>query len=142
MKILLAVDGSKCSLDAVQALVDHLGWYREAPQVELVTVHLPVPRLPGMGAAVGKNQLQKYYEEEGEKQLAAARRKLDAAGVPYTPRTLVGSVAETLVKHAKDTGCDLMYIGTRGHTELGKVLVGSTATKVLHISDIPVLLVK
>jgi nucleotide-binding universal stress UspA family protein len=142
MKILLAVDGSKCSLDAVQALVDHLGWYREAPQVELVTVHLPVPRLPGMGAAVGKNQLQKYYEEEGEKQLAAARRKLDAAGVPYTPRTLVGSVAETLVKHAKDTRCDLMYIGTRGHTELGKVLVGSTATKVLHISDTPVLLVK
>jgi nucleotide-binding universal stress UspA family protein len=142
MKILLAVDGSKCSLDAVQALVDHLGWYREAPQVELVTVHLPVPRLPGMGAAVGKNQLQKYYEEEGEKQLAAARRKLDAAGVPYTPRVLVGAVAETLVKHAKDTGCDLMYIGTRGHTELGKALVGSTATKVLHISDIPVLLVK
>jgi nucleotide-binding universal stress UspA family protein len=142
MKILLAVDGSKCSLDAVQALVDHLGWYREAPQVELVTVHLPVPRLPGMGAAVGKNQLQKYYEEEGEKQLAAARRKLDAAGVPYTPRTLVGSVAETLVKHAKDTRCDLMYIGTRGHTELGNALVGSTATKVLHISDIPVLLVK
>jgi nucleotide-binding universal stress UspA family protein len=142
MKILLAVDGSKHSLDAVQALVDHLGWYREAPQVELVTVHLPVPRLPGMGAAVGKNQLQKYYDEEGEKQLAAARRKLDAAGVPYTPRTLVGAVAETLVKHAKDSGCDLMYIGTRGHTELGKALVGSTATKVLHISDIPVLLVK
>jgi nucleotide-binding universal stress UspA family protein len=142
MKILLAVDGSKYSLDAVQALVDHLGWYRDKPQVELVTVHLPVPRLPGMGAAVGKNQLQKYYEEEGEKQLAAARRKLDTAGVPYTPRALVGAVAETLVKHAKDTGCDLMYIGTRGHTEWGKALIGSTATKVLHISDIPVLLVK
>jgi nucleotide-binding universal stress UspA family protein len=142
MKILLAVDGSKYSLDAVQALVDHLGWYRDTPQVELATVHLPVPKLPGMGAAVGKSQLQKYYQEEGEKQLAAARSKLDAARVPYTPRVLVGPIAETLVKHAKDTGCDLMYIGTRGHTELGKALVGSTATKVLHISDIPVLLVK
>jgi nucleotide-binding universal stress UspA family protein len=142
MKILLAVDGSKSSLDAVQALVDHLGWYRETPQVELVTVHLPVPRLPGMGAAVGKSQLQKYYDEEGEKQLAAAKRKLEAAGVSYTPRVLVGPVAETLVRHAKDARCELMYIGTRGHTELGKALVGSTATKVLHISDIPVLLVK
>jgi len=46
------------------------------------------------------------------------------------------------VKHAKDKGCDLICIGTRGLSELGKALVGSTATKVVHISDVPVLLVK
>ena len=57
MKILLAVDGSKNSLDAVQCLIEHADWYREPPQVELVTVHLPVPKLPGMGAAVGKKQI-------------------------------------------------------------------------------------
>ena len=55
---------------------------------------------------------------------------------------LVGPVAEALVKHAKDKRCDLIYIGTRGMSEIGKALVGSTATKVLHISDTPVLLVK
>ena len=142
MKILLAVDGSKNSLDAVQSLIDHADWFRERPQVELVTVHLPVPKLPGMGAAVGKGQIAQYYQQEGEKQLAAARRKLDAAKIPYEPRVLVGQVAESLVKHAKDKRCDLIYIGTRGHSELGKALVGSTATRVLHISDIPVLLVK
>ena len=38
--------------------------------------------------------------------------------------------------------CDLICIGMRGHTELGKALLGSTATKVVHISEIPVLLVK
>jgi nucleotide-binding universal stress UspA family protein len=142
MKILAAVDGSKSSLDAVQCLIDHVDWYREAPQVELVTVHLPVPRLPGMGAAVGKSQIDKYYQEEGEKQLAAARRKLDAAAVAYEARVLVGAVAESLVKHAKEKGCDLIYIGSRGHSDLGKALLGSTVTKVLHLSDIPVLLVK
>jgi len=105
-------------------------------------VHLPVPKLPGMGAAVGKGQIQKYYEEEGQAKLAAARRKLDAAGVPYEARVLVGPVAESIVKHAKDKRCDLIYIGTRGMSELGKALLGSTATKVLHISDVPVLLVK
>lgn len=142
MKILLAVDGSKPSLDAVQALIDHAGWYREKPRVELVTVHLPVPKLPRMGAAVGKSQIEQYYKEEGEARIAAARRKLDAAGIPYEARVLVGPVAETLVKHAKAARCDLIYIGTRGMSELGKALLGSTATKVLHISDIPVLLVK
>ena len=142
MKILLAVDGSKSALDAVKSLIDHLDWYREAPEIELVTVHLPVPKLPRMGAAVGKNQLEEYYQEEGEAQLQAARRLLEAAKVPYQPRILVGPVAETLVKHAKEKRCDLIYIGSRGRTSLEKALLGSTATKVLHISDVPVLLVK
>jgi nucleotide-binding universal stress UspA family protein len=142
MKILLAVDGSKHSLDAVQSLIDHAGWYREKPQVQLLTVHLPVPKLPGMGAAVGKSQIDKYYQEEGEAKLVAAKRKLDGAGIPYEAKVLVGGVAETIVKHAKDSRCDLIYIGTRGMSEMGKALLGSTATKVLHISDLPVLLVK
>ena len=68
--------------------------------------------------------------------------KLDAAGLPYQARVLVGPVAETIVEHAKRTRCELIYIGTRGMNALGKALLGSTAAKVLHISDVPVLLVK
>jgi nucleotide-binding universal stress UspA family protein len=142
MRILVAVDGSGPSLKAVQLLVDHSDWYRSPPEVELVTVHLPVPKLPRMGLAVGKGQIERYYQEEGEAMLAAARRKLGGAGVPFQARVLVGPVAETIVKHAKVKRCDLIVIGSRGMTELGKALIGSTATKVLHISDIPVLLVK
>ena len=142
MKILVAVDGSKHSLDAVQLLIDHADWYRDKPEVQLLTVHLPVPKLPGMGAAVGKSQIERYYQEEGEAKLAAAKRKLDGAGIRYESAVLVGPVAETIVKHAKDRRCDLIYIGTRGMSEIGKALLGSTATKVLHISDVPVLLVK
>ena len=138
MKILVAVDGSKPSLKAVQLLVEHCDWYRERPEVELVTVHLPVPKV----ARMPKGQLDKYYAEEGEGMLAAAKKKLEAAGVAYQARVLVGSVAEAIVKHAKDTRCDIIYIGTRGMSELGAALIGSTATKVLHISETPVLLVK
>ena len=142
MKILIAVDGSKNSLHAVQCLVDHAGWYRSKPEVELLTVHLPVPKLPRMGLAVGKSQLQEYYAEEGAAQLAPAKRKLDAAGIKYKATVLVGPVAETIVKRAKDKRADIIYIGTRGMSDLGKALLGSTATKVLHISDTPVLLVR
>lgn len=42
MKILVAVDGSKNSLNAVDSVIQHADWYREKPTVELVTVHLPV----------------------------------------------------------------------------------------------------
>jgi nucleotide-binding universal stress UspA family protein len=138
MRILVAVDGSKPSLKAVQLLIDHSDWYREKPEVELVTVHLPVPQV----ARLPKTQLERYYAEEGEAKLASSKKKLDAAGIRYHPHVLVGPVAEAIVKHAKDKRCDLIYIGTRGMSELGKALVGSTATKVMHIADTPVLLVK
>ena len=142
MKILLAVDGSKYSLDAVNCVIEHANWYRDKPTVELVTVHLPLPKLPRMGMVVGKNQIQRYYEEEGAAALAAAKKKLDAAGITYKASVLVGQVAETIVQHATKSGCDLIFIGTHGRTEAGNMLLGSTSTKVLHISKIPVLLVR
>lgn len=138
MKILVAVDGSKPSLKAVQFLIDHVNLLRDRPQIELVTVHLPVPVV----TRVSKGQLQRYYQEECEARLAPAKKLLDAAGFAYQARALVGQVAETIVKHARDKRCDLIYIGTRGLSALGGVLVGSTAIKVLHISELPVLLVK
>jgi nucleotide-binding universal stress UspA family protein len=142
MKILLAVDGSKNSLDAVNCVIDHADWYRSKPEVELVYVHLPVPKLPRMGLVVGKSQIERYYQEEGEANLAAAKKKLKAAGVPFETRILVGPIAETLVAHAKRQGCDLICIGTHGRTEAGKFLLGSVASKVTHLATTPVLLVK
>jgi nucleotide-binding universal stress UspA family protein len=142
MKILLAVDGSKHSLRAVDCLVEHADWYRDKPTVELVTVHLPVPKLPSLGLVVGKNQIQRYYTEEGESALAAAKKKLDSAGIEYKAGILVGQVAETLVRQAVKSGCDQIFIGTHCRSAAGNMLLGSIATKVLHISPIPVLLVR
>ncbi|HXU41582.1 MAG TPA: universal stress protein [Burkholderiales bacterium] len=138
MKILLAVDGSKPSLDAVDLLIQHAGQYRAKPEVELVTIHLPVPRM----RAVGKDQLAQYYEEEGQANLAAAKKKLDAAGIAYKASVLVGPIAETIVKQATQSKCDLICMGSRGMGELGKALLGSTATKVLHLAAQPLLIVK
>ena len=70
------------------------------------------------------------------------RESRSAAGGFHQAHVLVGPVAEAIVRHAHDKRCDLIYIGTHGRTALGKALIGSTATKVLHISDLPVLLVK
>jgi nucleotide-binding universal stress UspA family protein len=142
MKILIAVDGSRHSSAAVSSVIEHADWYREKPDIELVTVHLPVPRLPGMGAAVSKTQIARYYEEEGAANLAAAKKRLDAAKLRYEAHVLVGEVAEAIIKHARSTRCDMICLGSRGMTELKNALLGSTATKVLHLADRPVLVVK
>ena len=142
MKILLAVDGSKSAMRAVDCLIEHADWYRDKPVVELVTVHLPVPKLPNMGLVVSKRQLDAYYRDEGRAALTKAMKKLDAAGIPFYERILVGPVAETLVAHARERRCDLILVGTRGMSAAANMLMGSTATKVLHLSKIPVMLVK
>ena len=142
MKILLAVDGSENSMHAVEFMIGHARWYREVPQVELVTVHLPVPKLPNMGTVVGRRELERYYEEEGRTNLARASERLKAGGIDFTPRVLVGPIAETLARHAKEAGCELILVGTRGLTATAGALLGSTATKLVHIAETPVLLVR
>jgi len=142
MRILLAVDGSKASLDAVKNVINHVGEFREAPTIELVTVHRPVPRLRGMSAAVGKSQLQRYYDEEGAKSLADAKKLLDKAGITYQAQVLVGEPAEAIVKHCQKARCGFIALGAKGRSALGDMMMGSTASKVLQLADVPVLLVK
>jgi nucleotide-binding universal stress UspA family protein len=142
VKILVAVDGSKHALAAVQSVIRHADWYREPPSVELVTVHLPVPLFYGVHMLAGKKQLERYYRDEGAAALELARRELDAAKIPYRTHILVGEAAQRIVEHAARTRCDLICMGSRGLGDLGKALLGSVATKVLNLAKVPVLLVK
>jgi len=142
MKMLLAVDGSKYSLDAVKCLIEHADWYRDRPEVELLFVHAPVPKLPGMSKVVGRNQIQRYYAEEGAAALSDAKKLLERAAIPYRATVTVGQAADVIVKHAERTRCDMIFIGTHGRTAAGNMLLGSIATKVLHLATVPVMLVR
>ena len=141
MKILLAVDGSEISLRAVRSLVDHVQWFANKPEVHLLTVQPPIP----VGLAtqhVGHDALERYYREEGESMLASARQLLDAASLPHTPHIHVGEPAAIIVKLARELDCDLICMGSHGHGALQNAILGSVATRVLHLSRVPVLLAK
>ncbi|MGH8675202.1 MAG: universal stress protein, partial [Burkholderiales bacterium] len=64
------------------------------------------------------------------------------AKITYGARVLVGPPAETIVAHAKRERFELVLIGHRGMSAAASMLVGSVAARVLHLSPIPVLLVK
>lgn len=142
MKILLAVDGSKNSLDAVSSLIRHADWFREPPTVRLVYVHLPVPKVGLFGAGPSKAALERYYSEEGAKSLAKAKRLLDKARVLHEDSILVGDPAETICGAAAQGKFDMICMGSRGLGATASLVVGSVATKVLHSAKMPVLLVK
>lgn len=141
MKILLPVDGSACALRAVDHLIAHAAWFREVPDIHLVHVHPPIP-IGRIQAHVGKETLHGYYLEEGQALLLEARKKLDAAGCSYTTHLHVGQPAEVIANMARELGCDLIIMGTHGRGAIAGMVMGSVATRVLHLAPCPVLLVK
>ena len=141
LKVLLPVDGSRSALNATRKLVDTMSWYREAPTIELCTVHLPLPRVPNMGQFVSQQMVQKYYDDESDAMLKPSRDLLDAAGIAYAVQRLVGPIAETIVERAKQSGSDMIYMGTRGMSALANMTMGSVTTRVLHLTHLPVVLI-
>ena len=52
-----------------------------------------------------------------------------------------GGPAHAIADAAKEVGADLIVVGTRGHTALGGLLLGSVTNRLLHIAPCPVLAV-
>ncbi|MGE5738390.1 MAG: universal stress protein, partial [Betaproteobacteria bacterium] len=141
LKVLLPVDGSPSAVRATQKLIDTLDWYKEPPAIELLAVHLAVPKVPNLGALVSKETVQKYYDDECAAMLAPSRTLLDAAGVGYAAHQVIGPIAESIVQHATQSGTDVIFMGTRGMSALANMALGSVTTRVLHLCHIPVVLI-
>lgn len=140
LRLLLPVDGSEPSLRPIDHLIGKLGWYREPPEIHLINVQ---PALPShVTQFISRDEMRKYHDEEGMKALAAARAKLDAAGLRHDVHIGTGDEAETIARYSKDNKIDLILLGTRALGPMAGMLLGSVATKIIRETDTPVLLVK
>lgn len=89
-----------------------------------------------------KEEVEAMEESKGGDALQSARSLLDAAKVRYTPQVLIGPVAETIAKTAREQNCDGIVMGTRGLGAVAGALLGSVTAKVVQLSDVPVTLIK
>src|SRR6266566_834587 len=64
------------------------------------------------------------------------------AGISYVTRTERGGVATTIDRVARDEHVQHIFMGTRGLGGVRGLLLGSVATQLLHLIDVPVTLVK
>jgi nucleotide-binding universal stress UspA family protein len=140
LKVLLAVDGSENALHAVDYAVKRTSALKDGYQIHLVNVQHPLHG--SISTFVDAAQIKQYHQDEGMKVLAPAREKLVAARVPYEEHLFIGDPAEVVARYAREQGCDEIMIGTRGLSGISSLLVGSVATKIIHLADVPVLLVK
>ena len=81
---------------------------------------------------------------EAESQLEHVKDELRAAGVDHEVRQLVRGMdpAEELVNVAAELGAELIVIGLRRRSPVGKLILGSNAQRVLLDAPCPVLAVK
>ena len=74
--------------------------------------------------------------------LANLERELQAEGFEVSSILAMGEPAEEIIKLARAQPVELIAMSTHGHRFISDLLYGSTADKVRHKVDIPVLLLK
>lgn len=138
LRVLIPIDGSENSLRPVRFVIKKAPLYKEPLEIHLLNVQHPFP-----GTIQGVHeQAEGYHHDEGAKALAKARKALDAAGLKYVYHISVGEAGEVIAHFVKDKHIEQIVMGTRGAGSIANMLFGSVATKVLHLVDVPVLLVK
>jgi nucleotide-binding universal stress UspA family protein len=136
-KILVAVDHSEVSDRALDAARDLALLSRG----EVWVLHL---REREVAVKTGVS-LSDESMDEASAAVAAAVDKLTAAGVKAqgdVGTTLFGYAARSIIDDAKEHDVDVIVMGSRGRGDLAGLILGSTAHKVIHLADRPVLIVR
>jgi nucleotide-binding universal stress UspA family protein len=79
--------------------------------------------------------------EAAQDVLARTRAPFDANGIPVTASVEAGQPGQRLCALASERGADLLVVGSRGHTELKVLLLGSVSNQVVRGAPCPVLVV-
>lgn len=140
MKVLLPVDGSELSMEAVRLA---LRMRREGMHLSVVLANVQEPAsLYEMLVAHDPDVIDHVSAEAGLHALQPARDLLDAAGVDYECEVAKGDPAHTLIDISERFACDMVIMGARGASALRSAMLGSVSNEVLHASTVPVVIVK
>jgi nucleotide-binding universal stress UspA family protein len=136
-KILVAVDHSEMSDRAVMAARD----LATLSKGEVWVLHLREREVAVKTGALPPDETT----EEAKAEVAEAVEVLTHGGVTAhgeVSNTIFGYAAREIVTYAKEIGADVIVMGSRGRGDIAGLLLGSTAHKVIHLSDRPVLVVR
>jgi nucleotide-binding universal stress UspA family protein len=135
--ILVAVDHSEVTprvLEAARGLA-------ALSQAEVWVVHLRERETVG-----GKGPLtSRESPQEAGADVTSAVETLTRAGIKahgVVRDSLFGHAAREIISEAREHGADVIVMGSRGRGDLAGLVLGSTAHKVIHLADRPVLVVR
>lgn len=137
-KILIPIDGSLHAQNALNhavALVSSLGSHAH------VTVLHVKATLPIIEPLAGID-IFKLQEDEAQQIVQPAAAQLTEASIKHDWLSIPGDPAQTICSIAKESGYDLIVMGSRGLGRFSEVILGSVSHKVSQHAPCPVLIVK
>jgi nucleotide-binding universal stress UspA family protein len=140
MKILLPVDGSEHSLNAVRHAIRLVKEGLSASFV-LVTVQEPT-YLYEMVLAPDADVLERVTGAAGSHSLEAAEDLMRHAELAFEREVVSGDPAHTILETGERYDCDAIILGARGRGVVRSALLGSVSQAVLHGSPVPVTIVR
>ena len=142
MRILLAIDGSSCSMKAVDFVLDRL--WAEDDQIFVVGVVEVMPRDVGLGhvysAEVHNDSETNKFQELTFK--IANRLEVKFPENKVESKVLYGQVVDEVCQVAKDKSADLIIMGSHSRKGIEHFLLGSVAENVLKKAPCSVQIVK
>lgn len=142
-KILVPLDGSATSARGLEEAVA----LARASGASLALLHVvdAFPFTMDMTGAGAWDALVDGLRQQGRSLLEQAGETALAHGVKAAGKLVEfpsGRVADVIVDEVGAQGCDLVVMGTHGRRGFGHLMLGSDAERVLHLSPVPVLLIR
>ena len=144
---MVGYDGSDCAKKALSQTVELA---KRIDDAEVFVVHafeFSIGYVP-MGMTDSPLMISAEYDQHVdlvrsacEQQVAEAVKELEAAGVRATGEAREGSSIDVLLEASREKAAAAIVVGSHGEGAVSAAFLGSTALKLLHHSDIPVLVV-
>jgi len=135
-QILIPVENAECD----QTIIDHIRPLAKLTGAKLLLMHVA----DGFAARnFDQLSLQESEEMRGDRSyLDGLVRDLENEGFSANAILAMGNPATEIIRVSREQNVDLIAMATHGHKFIGDLIHGTTANKVRHEVDVPVLLLK
>ncbi len=148
MKLLLATDGSECSLAAARSVVAR-PWPEgtEVRVLSAVEYHLPFLQATLEPSFINPSAMEKLREEamqRAQDAIRTAEEAVAAAGLKTSEAlsVLIEDPAQAILDEAAQWGADLIVVGSHGHRGINRFLLGSISEAVAMHAECSVELIR
>lgn len=137
--VLFPTDGSETALAAADHGIDMAARHDATMHVLYVVDH---ERVTQMAPDLGGDHVKDTLQEEGQRATSEIADMASAEGVDTTTSVREGTAGEMIISYAEDIDADAIVMGTNGRSGMDRLLLGSTAERVIQNTDLPVMTVK
>jgi nucleotide-binding universal stress UspA family protein len=136
-RIILPVDGSKSSSRAVKKALS----LAKETGADVTALHvIEFPYLASVDLNTTYPDVMDIMKKQGNTFLDTVKKQGSKLGVHVKIKLIEGIPDDEIIKEAKKD--DLIIMGCKGRTALGRILVGSVCEKVVHHSKSPVMIIR